>query len=129
MTALVLGAEKIISFRLSDYGSGFRLWFLTVNRRGFLSACLAAGVGLSAVAYLAALVMFFHWGLEAQSYSAKIAGIQQDILKSEIFLASRDASFTRDHQDILRAMERISAITYLPRPSEAAMAPAGDFRH
>ena len=127
MTALVLGAEKIISFRLSEYGSGFRLWFLAVNRRGFLSAgCLAliAGAG---TAYVISLVMLFHLGLAMQNTSVSLSAVRQDILKDEIALQSGDANFAEANREIIATMEQISSITYIPRERTAAMAGTQNF--
>ena len=121
MTALALGAQKAISFRLSEYGSGFRLRFLAMNRRGILTGGCLALIASAGVSYLLALFMLFHLGLAMQDTSVSLSAVRQDILKDEIILQSGDANFAETNKEILATMEQISSITYIPREHAAAM--------
>lgn len=122
MTALILAAQRAIPPKLSDHAAGIREMFLAFNRRGFFSIGLCAVMVGSAVAYLCALAVLFHMGLQMQTASGEILRLQEDILKSEIALQESEAGFAVAHKSILDGMEKISSMSYIPREHTAALA-------
>ena len=113
MTTLVLIQKKILSFS-SPFALGKSTeWFYDLNKKGLISIFLLSIILIGVISYLAALFTVFELGVKIQKTEKELVKLNSDITLLEAQMQKQELSFVQDRQDILGAMEKVSAIKYL----------------
>lgn len=91
------------------------------DHRRFITRSLIVGIGISAAAYFAALYISFDAGFSIRESGNTLGDLKEEVSGLELSVRQEESGLAQTKEDILRSMERVSAIKYIPADASVAV--------